>query len=313
MALSKSLHRSPIVKKRIYLKWGSENNMKEFEKISPTAKLVAYARTFTDIPFAKEIAIKSNAKQSFEEQTGEIRASPVWEARYKVTDKIIKEHGITQVLEVAAGLSPRGLSMTKKPDVIYVATDLPQILEEEKEITLSILAELHESRPNLHFQAVNALDMESLSKAVTFFKSDKPLAILTEGLLPYFTMDEKRTLAKNIHKIFSEYSGCWIANEVWSKDTLKKMSQSAGDVAKKRVEKDQYNIISGDNIFSDDDEIKRFFEHEWFKIEKFSHLQIFGQLTSVKSLGLSEEEIVKIKQMLSIRDTLILTPSHLHS
>jgi hypothetical protein len=38
--------------------------MKEFEKISPTAKLVAYSRTFTDIPFAKEIAIKSNAKQS---------------------------------------------------------------------------------------------------------------------------------------------------------------------------------------------------------------------------------------------------------
>ena len=44
--------------------------MKEFEKISPTAKLVAYSRTFTDIPFAKEIAIKSNAKQSFEEQKG---------------------------------------------------------------------------------------------------------------------------------------------------------------------------------------------------------------------------------------------------
>jgi len=164
--------------------------MKEFEKISPTAKLVAYSRTFTDIPFAREIAIKSNAKQSFEEQTGDIRGSPIWEARYNVTDKIIKEHGITQVLEIAAGLSPRGLSMTRNSDVVYVATDLPQILEEEKEIVQSILAQSNESRPNLHFQVVNALDMESLSKAVTFFKKDKSLAVITEGLLPYFSMEE---------------------------------------------------------------------------------------------------------------------------
>jgi O-methyltransferase involved in polyketide biosynthesis len=283
--------------------------MKEFEKISPTAKLVAYSRTFTDIPFAKEIAIKSNAKQAFEEQTGYIRGSPIWEARYKVTDKIIKEHGITQVLEIAAGLSPRGLSMTRNPDVVYVATDLPQILQEEKEIAQSILAQANESRPNLHFQAVNALDMESLLKAVTFFKKDKSLAVITEGLLPYFTMEEKQTLAKNIHKIFSEYSGYWITNEVYSKDALKKISQS-DDIAKKRMKQDQYNILSGNNVFADDSEIKRFFEEEGFKIERYSHAKIFEDLTSVKNLRLSEEEIVKIKQILNIKDTLILTPSY---
>ena len=283
--------------------------MKEFEKISPTAKLVAYSRTFTDIPFAKEIAVKSKAKQSFEEQTGDIRGSPIWEARYKVTDKIVKEHGITQVLEIAAGLSPRGLSMTRNSDVVYVATDLPQILEEEKEIVQSILVQSNESRPNLHFQVVNALDMESLLKAVIFFKKDKSLAVITEGLLPYFSMEEKHTLAKNIHKIFSEYSGCWITNEVYSKDALKKMGQSA-DFAKNRMKQDQYNILSGNNVFSDEDEIKRFFEEEGFKIEKYSHLKIFGELTSVKNLGLSEEEIVKIKQILNIKDTLVLTPSY---
>jgi O-methyltransferase involved in polyketide biosynthesis len=283
--------------------------MKEFEKISPTAKLVAYSRTFTDIPFAREIAVKSKAKQSFEEQTGDIRGSPIWEARYKVTDKIVKEHGITQVLEIAAGLSPRGLSMTRNSDVVYVATDLPQILEEEKEIVQSILVQSNESRPNLHFQAVNALDMESLLKAVIFFKKDKSLAVITEGLLPYFSMEEKHTLAKNIHKIFSEYSGCWITNEVYSKDALKKMGQSA-DFAKNRMKQDQYNILSGNNVFSDEDEIKRFFEEEGFKIEKYSHLKIFGELTSMKNLGLSEEEIVKIKQILNIKDTLVLTPSY---
>ena len=143
---------------------------------------------------------------------------------------------------------------------------MPQILEEEKEIAQSILVQSNESRPNLHFQAVNALDMESLLKAVIFFKKDKSLAVITEGLLPYFSMEEKQTLAKNIHKIFSEYSGCWITNEVYSKDALKKMGQSA-DFAKNRMKQDQYNILSGNNVFSDDDEIKRFLKRKGLKLK----------------------------------------------
>jgi len=69
------------------------------------------------------------------------------------------------------------------------------------------------------------------------------------------------------------------------------------------MKQDQYNILSGNNVFSYDDEIKRFFEKEGFEIEKYSHLKIFGELTSVKNLGLSQEEIVKIKQILNIKDT----------
>jgi hypothetical protein len=76
------------------------------------------------------------------------------------------------------------------------------------------------------------------------------------------------------------------------------------------MKQDQYNILSGNNVFSDEDEIKRFFEKEGFKIEKYPHSKIFGELTSVKNLGLNEEEIVKIKQILNIKDTLILTPSY---
>lgn len=37
-----------------------------YAKISPTAKLVAYARSFTDIPFAKEIAATCDAEKVFQ-------------------------------------------------------------------------------------------------------------------------------------------------------------------------------------------------------------------------------------------------------
>jgi hypothetical protein len=50
---------------------------KSYEKISPTAKLVAYLRTFTDIPYAKEIAVESGAKKTFRELAGESKESMV--------------------------------------------------------------------------------------------------------------------------------------------------------------------------------------------------------------------------------------------
>ncbi len=108
-----------------------------YAKISPTAKLVAYGRTFTDIPFAREIAAECDAEKAF--QTLSVAESlplqvPLWEARYKTTNQIIAREGMTQILEIAAGLSPRGLAMTDDPDVVYVATDLPEMLEQEKAI-----------------------------------------------------------------------------------------------------------------------------------------------------------------------------------
>ena len=41
-----------------------------YEKISSTAKLVAHIRSFTDIPFTKEIAAASGAETDFQTLTG---------------------------------------------------------------------------------------------------------------------------------------------------------------------------------------------------------------------------------------------------
>ena len=184
---------------------------KSYERISPTAKFVAYARTFTDIPFAKEMAAESGAEKTYRKLAGSVeptaRFLPLWEARYKATDRILNQRGVTQILEIAAGLSPRGLAMTENSAVIYVATDLPQVLEEEQTIAEAILAKLNSYRLNLHFQVANVLDYESLSRAATFFKSDKPIAVITEGLLPYLNNHEKEVSTNNIYKLLRKYCG----------------------------------------------------------------------------------------------------------
>ena len=285
-----------------------------YEKISPTAKLVAYLRTFTDIPFTKEIATKSGAEKAFQELADEsaksmIRLTPRWEARYKVTNRILAERGITQVLEIAAGLSPRGLAMTENPGVVYVASDLPQILEEEKEIAEAILVKLNSERPNLHFQPVNCFSMDSLSTAATAFKHDRPLAIITEGLFPYFTRGERMTLAGNIHELLEKYPGLWITSDVSSKQEMGKLSPFFENV-KKRLTRLSSSTESAleDNLFDGENDIKQFFEKAGFKMEEFSFFNVFEDLSSVKILNLTQEEVLKIQQILKIYKTLILTP-----
>ncbi len=284
------------------------------EKISPTAKIIAYLRTFTDIPFTKEIATKSGAEKTFQELAEEsaksmIRLTPRWEARYKVTNKILAERGITQVLEIAAGLSPRGLAMTENPGVVYVASDLPQILEEEKEIAEAILVKLNSERPNLHFQPVNCFSMDSLSTAATAFKHDRPLAIITEGLFPYFTRGEKMTLARNIHELLEKYPGLWVTSDVSSKQEMEKLSPFFENVKKRltRISSSTESALE-DNLFDDENDIKQFFEKAGFKMEEFSFFNVFEDLSSVKILNLTQEEVLKIQQILKIYKTLILTP-----
>jgi O-methyltransferase involved in polyketide biosynthesis len=292
---------------------------KSYEKISPTAKLTAYLRTFTDIPYAKEIAVESGAKKTFQELAGEskdtyFRFAPFWEARYKVTNRILEEHKMTQILEVAAGLSPRGLAMTRNPDVVYVVTDLPEMLKVEETIAETIIAKSNGHRSNLHFQAANALDMKSLSKAATAFKCDRPLAIITEGLLPYFNRREQGVLAGNVHKILAKYDGLWIASDVHTKGYLQEFSQKLDDkLMQKRLSTISSSTGSNveSNVFDDKNDMEQFFGKAGFKMEEYSHSRVLEDLSSIKLLNLNQEERQKIRQGLEILKTLILFPRNI--
>jgi O-methyltransferase involved in polyketide biosynthesis len=291
--------------------------MKEpYEKIGPTAKFVAYLRTFTDIPFAKEIAEQSGAERTYQELAGEskeslIRLSPYWEARYKVTDRILTQRGITQILEVAAGLSPRGIAMTENPDVVYVVTDLPQILDQERAIAEAILSRLNSRRPNLHFETANALDRESLARACAIFGYDRPVAIITEGLLPYLNREEKTVLASNIHEVLSRYRGVWIASDVHTRQYREATFRLAeGEMLRQRQNRISSSTGSNleSNLFADENDLRGFFDQAGFRIEKYQYASVVDDLSSVRLLDLSQEDMKRAFALLALSKTLILAP-----
>ena len=69
-----------------------------FESISPTAILTSYPRIFTDIPYEKEIYkwLEQNCKENV--NLNKLLA-PEIEARYKLTNKLLNNSKIKQVLE----------------------------------------------------------------------------------------------------------------------------------------------------------------------------------------------------------------------
>ena len=75
----------------------------KFESISPTAIVTAYSRQFTGIPYEKEIYqwLQKNCKNNDVKLIKLL--APEIEARYKLTNKILDDLDIKQVLEIGAG------------------------------------------------------------------------------------------------------------------------------------------------------------------------------------------------------------------
>jgi O-methyltransferase involved in polyketide biosynthesis len=159
--------------------------------------------------------------------------------------------------------------MTENPDVVYVVTDLPQILDEERAIAEAILSRLNRPRPNLHFETANALDRESLSRACDIFGYDRPMAIITEGLLPYLNREEM-VLASNMYEVLSRYRGVWITSDVHTRQYQEATFRLAeGERLRQRQNRISSSTGSNleSNLFADENDLREFLDEARSRIE----------------------------------------------
>ena len=94
------------------------------EIISPTAKYAAHLRAMTGIPYAQEIASACNTEEVFRNIAGEHASEITWmvplvEARFKSVNSLINHYKVPKILELASGLSSRGLIMSEHPEVSF--------------------------------------------------------------------------------------------------------------------------------------------------------------------------------------------------
>lgn len=276
-----------------------ENDQDSFERVIPTAWMVAYRRTFSDIPFSQEIFNKLEEvrkRNNYKEIPDELKKpelAPQFEARYKLIDDLIYKSGCDQILELASGFSSRGLLTSKDSEFTYVELDLPTVIREKKQIIEEMSRDNDFQVPeSLHFVSGNALDLESFKKASKYFDRSKPLVITNEGLLRYLTKEERAKVAQNIHTILKEFDGFWITSDVSLRKIFSKENKVMNDHVEKISKLTGKDIVA--NRFETEKEARDFFENLGFSIKRHSFMEVHDNLTSPQKLNLSEQQVKEL-------------------
>ncbi len=279
----------------------------DYDKISLTAQLAAYMRQFSDIPFAGDVAELLHSREVFEallqgqQMTPEdlLWYAPIFEVRYKSVSEAIRRTGSRQVLELASGLTLRGLVFTQDPSYTYLESDLTGISAEKE----AIIANLRQKygladHANLHFPAVNALDRSQLQPAVQPLDRNQPLVVVSEGLFPYLSRDEMRLVVGNIRDLLAEFQGFWITTDFSIKDEVNQVSDQQRKfrrIVAAATERQMYN-----NTFDSLEQLTAFLNEMGLRAEVHHPVDEIGEIHSLRTLHLPLRLLDPIKASLRL-------------
>lgn len=263
-------------------------DVNKFNELIPTAILTAYPRTLTDIPLYPEVfeEVKKLYGQQINPELLIESLAPELEARHKIIDLLLRETGITQVLEIGAGFSPRGLNATGSHLVAqYVELDLSELAVMKQKIVDHFAG----SRQNLHILGGNALNQGDFEQASSYFDKSKPVAVINEGLLRYLNFDEKKLLADNIKSVLNEFGGVWITGDGSKKKFRNRQNQNIRGMNTTILNQTKRNDLG--NAFDNQQQMIEFYENLGFMVQPHDYAVVIDQLVSPKKLGVSREEV----------------------
>ena len=201
----------------------------QFDPVSPTAKVVSYLRSLDpSLSLFGESELNQQGKQILEQldiddfQTKELMGV-MFQSRYHAFNVAVQQHDSNQVVEFAAGVSPRGLQWSQNsPGTIYFESDLPQLMVRKAKLIRNSLmssATKRQERGLLHCCGIDVLNEDSICKALELVDLDQRITFVTEGLLLYFAEEELGKFLTNIKNILTRHpKAIWISDLVSSED-----------------------------------------------------------------------------------------------
>jgi O-methyltransferase involved in polyketide biosynthesis len=280
-----------------------------------TAKVAAYYRQFSDIPFAQEVAKRIGAEAAFDQILREHRLerdkltfyAPMFEARYKSLTQLILQSGASQVLELASGYSLRGLDLTQSHEIRYVETDLPDVVTAK----LSLLEDIrqHHGLPPSSQHVVtpaDALDLAQVRAVAAVLDRRQPLTVLCEGLIMYLSKKETEQLATNIHRLLGEFAGgFWITPDFTFRVEARDLPPERVRLREAIIGVTQRQI--DDSAFEDGQELATFLGRVGFNLQVRGQVDETPSFSSIQALGLSPASIERMRALLRVW-VMTLTP-----
>jgi O-methyltransferase involved in polyketide biosynthesis len=111
-------------------------------------------------------------------------------------ERAIEAGEVSQVVELGAGLSPRGWRFASRygPDLTYVETDLPGMARRKADL----LGRAGLMGPGHRVRALDAFRPDSLNTLAAELDPDQGTAVITEGLINYFPTADVLTLWRSV-------------------------------------------------------------------------------------------------------------------
>lgn len=272
---------------------------------SPTANGVAYRRTLTGIPLSQEIfdLLERIEGATTQEERDRYAKRPLltvfMESRYLMSDLAIAWSRTKQVLDLGSGLSPRGMIFCRdNPTAIFAELDLPDKMATK----IRVVNELTKDAPlaNLHLQMGNVTSEFAFKRACQHFDSQKPVAVVCEGLLRYIDLPNKQIMARNIRDLLKTHGGVWITPDI----------EFLRDAESTPESRDNYEhsakALGMDvrpNLFRDETDALDFFRGCGFRVDQYTHDKVMHRLASPTSLDLPYD---LVRQELSKRYTFVM-------
>jgi O-methyltransferase involved in polyketide biosynthesis len=151
-------------------------------------------------------------------------------ARHRLIDELLTEAvedgSAGQIVEIAAGLSPRGLRFRREhPDISYVEADLPAMAERKR----AALASAGAPHRVADLDALAERGPGSLAELVASLDAERGTAIVTEGLLNYFPRDEVEGIWARIAAALGSFpSGLYTADLLLQSDNSGPVERAFG-------------------------------------------------------------------------------------
>jgi O-methyltransferase involved in polyketide biosynthesis len=133
-------------------------------------------------------------------------------ARHRAIDALLERaidrDGVTQVIELACGLSPRGWRFTRRygDRLTYIEADLPDMAARKRQ-ALAQMGSLGDRHRVCDVDALQDDGQGSLTNLAAELDRRSGLAIITEGLLGYLPADSVAELWQRLAAILSEFAG----------------------------------------------------------------------------------------------------------
>ena len=126
--------------------------------------------------------------------------------RHLIIDALVAESGITRVVELAAGLSRRGVALSADPRVFVTEVDRAPVVERKR----ALLSRTEAGRAALarsNFELIAADLAEADLAGLVTAPPDEKLFVIAEGLLMYLRAEEQRAFWARVGKLLAGRGG----------------------------------------------------------------------------------------------------------